>query len=299
MAVTGPVDEVTKYSRIRLFISFLVLAAMVAACLAGPERPCPVENSVESPAVYGEYLEWQEVRGIFPRYGKAEVVDFETGLKCSVQRRAGSHHADVQPLTAGDTEIMKQIFGGKWSWNRRAVLVLAGGRRIAGSMNGMPHGGGSIRGNNFPGHFCIHFRGSKLHVTGREDLAHRIMVWKAAGLVDQMMAKSSPEEVLKVFFTALDQRELNIAARAAYFHSPAELIDLHRKAAGIERIGLSRLSPSAGGKVEVSLGVVFSGGANYQKKGTADMVFHSYCGWRVDYPSVESLLGRGRGEDFD
>ncbi len=72
---------------------------------------------------------------------------------------------------------MKMIYGGKWSWKRKAIIIeLDNGRRIAASMNGMPHGGGAIRENKFYGHFCIHFKDSKTHVTGNIDMAHQIMV---------------------------------------------------------------------------------------------------------------------------
>lgn len=131
---------------------------------------------------YGEYIPWTEVSRIFPRYAVASVVDVETGLSFKVQRRAGQKHADVQPLTRDDTATMKKIYGGQWSWKRRAVLVVTGSHRIAASMNGMPHGAGAIKGNQFPGHFCIHFRDSRTHITNKIDPEHQEMVKKAAGI---------------------------------------------------------------------------------------------------------------------
>lgn len=89
-----------------------------------------------------QMTQWEEVNGILPRYSKFTVVDLETGLKFRVQRRAGSNHADVQPLTPKDTEIMKKIYNGKWSWKRRAIIVISEDGKIAASMHGMPHGGG-------------------------------------------------------------------------------------------------------------------------------------------------------------
>ena len=44
--------------------------------------------------------QWEEVNEILPKYSKFTVVDMETGLEFRVQRRAGSNHADVQPLTS-------------------------------------------------------------------------------------------------------------------------------------------------------------------------------------------------------
>lgn len=285
-----------KYSRIRALITVLVLILMTVMSVFsrdGADRP-EENKSGESDAAYGEYMDWQEVKEIFPKYGNAVVVDLDTGLRFGVQRRGGAYHADVQPLTAGDTEIMKQVYGGKWSWKRRAVLVLAGGRQIAGSMNGMPHGGGQIRGNNFPGHFCIHFRGTKLHINGREDLAHRIMVCKAAGRLEEMMLKSTPEEAVKIFFTALDQEELGLSVRAAYFDDPAELLDFLKKARDIGRVTVHRAAPEGTGLVGVSIGLVFKNSkSSYSKKGNINTVYHPNAGWRVDYSSAAPLMAAG------
>ena len=68
---------------------------------------------------------------------------------------------------------MKSIYGGSWSWNRRPILVKYNGHVYAASMNGMPHGTTTITNNNFPGHFCIHFYGSKTHGTKRVDATHQ------------------------------------------------------------------------------------------------------------------------------
>lgn len=156
-------------------------------------------------ALYGEYLPWEQVKQIFPKYAQCTVQDFETGQQFNVVRRAGSSHADVQPLTARDTEIMKSIYG-KWSWRRRAVLVrLIDGRILAGSMNGMPHGAGAVKGNNFNGHFCIHFRGSKTHSSSRVDPAHQAMIWKSAGVLEEELSSTPAPQVVETFFSILDQ----------------------------------------------------------------------------------------------
>ncbi|HWI55169.1 MAG TPA: hypothetical protein VNT57_05725 [Desulfobacteria bacterium] len=161
---------------------------------------------------FGEFITWSQVRQIFKKYDKARIIDMETGMSFMVQRRAGSEHADVQPLTAEDSDVMKMIYGGKWSWKRRAVIVDTGGHRLAGSMNGMPHGAGAIGGNKFNGHFCIHFRDSRLH-SKKEDPAHQLMVWKAAGVTDKMMANAEPAKVLEVMLTALEQGDVNLALK--------------------------------------------------------------------------------------
>ena len=81
-------------------------------------------------------------------------------------------------LTAINTKIMKSIYG-HWSWKRRAILVRYNGHVYAASMNGMPHGTQTITGNNFDGHFCIHFYGSKTHGSKKVDAMHQKCVKEA------------------------------------------------------------------------------------------------------------------------
>jgi LysM repeat protein len=126
-----------------------------------------------------EYIDWREANLLFPHGAIARLIDVDTGLSFKVKRYYGHLHADIEPLTAQDTETMKKIYG-SFSWERRAVVVEIGGRYIAGSINGMPHGNYSIKNNNFPGHFCLHFRNSRIHKTGLIDSAHQAAVKKAA-----------------------------------------------------------------------------------------------------------------------
>lgn len=168
----------------------------------------------EETQIYGEYLAWEEVKQLFPKYSEANISDFETGLSFRVQRRGGTYHADVQPLTAEDSAIMKRIFKNEWTWKRRAaILNLDNGRNIAASINGMPHGGGSIQGNNFNGHFCIHFRDSKTHCSRKVDLAHKMMIWKAANIFEERMQQIDALETVKIILTAIGQEDMNIVER--------------------------------------------------------------------------------------
>lgn len=112
----------------------------------------------------------------FKKYTTAIVTDVLTKKSFTVIRKGGTNHADVEPLTAKDTAIMKSIYGGKWSWDRRAVWVEIEGTLYAGSMNGMPHGKEIINNNNFAGHFCIHFTGSRTHATNRVDARHQAAI---------------------------------------------------------------------------------------------------------------------------
>ncbi len=156
---------------------------------------------------YGRLLRWQEADRIFYRKSVFTVQDVETGLSFRVQRRAGHDHADVQPLTREDTKVMNFIYGGKWSWKRRAIVVRLGEERVAASMNGMPHGGDGIPKNDFSGHFCIHFLESTTHKSTVPDVAHQMMVYKAAGQSRDFTETATPELLAESLVHALNERD--------------------------------------------------------------------------------------------
>ncbi|MEB3100730.1 hypothetical protein [Ferviditalea candida] len=159
---------------------------------------------------YGKKISWNEANHMIAKKSKFSVIDLETGLRFQVQRRAGSSHADVQPLTKQDTAIMKKIYQGKWSWKRRAILVQKDNQFFAASMNGMPHGGDGIPNNDFRGHFCIHFLNSATHGSGNVDLTHQLMVYKAAGKLQEYIEQASPYEIVDTFFIAVNQQDLEL-----------------------------------------------------------------------------------------
>lgn len=131
---------------------------------------------------YGELIPWPDVDELFPRGSTATLQDFETGKQFRIYRLFGGNHADCEPLTPADTKIMKEIYGGQWSWDRRAALLLLDGRSIAASMAGMPHGTSEdITDNNFAGMFDLHFYKSRTHGTNSIDPAHQAAVHEAAG----------------------------------------------------------------------------------------------------------------------
>lgn len=114
-----------------------------------------------------------------PKGATFTVKDVLTGKTFRCRRWSGGSHMDCEPLTAADTAIMKSIYGGSWSWNRRAILVLYNGHVYAGSQNAMPHGTTTINNNNFDGHFCIHFTGSKTHGSKKVDPDHQAAIKRA------------------------------------------------------------------------------------------------------------------------
>lgn len=120
-------------------------------------------------------IPWSLVNQLWSRGETAQLTDLETSISLEVKRLGGYYHADIEPLTTGDTQSLFKIYGNRWSWERRAVIVRLRNLQIAASINGMPHGQDSIK-NGFPGHFCAHFLGSRIHGSGKVDLEHQIMI---------------------------------------------------------------------------------------------------------------------------
>ncbi|MCL1884906.1 MAG: SH3 domain-containing protein [Defluviitaleaceae bacterium] len=110
-----------------------------------------------------ELLYWSEARNVMTYGTVATIVDVRTGATWEVASFSNGRHADVEPITAEDTAIMLNAFGGRWCWTPRPVLVIINGRTLAASINGMPHAGSTRSGNNMNGHVCLHFRGSSTH----------------------------------------------------------------------------------------------------------------------------------------
>ncbi len=155
---------------------------------------------------------WEAVNHILQKKSTFTVIDVETGKSFEVQRRAGSRHADVQPITKKDTKIMKEIYDGRWSWRRKAVLILANDSLIPASMHGMPHGAGALQ-NGFPGHFCIHFPGSTTHRSGKADLSHHVMILKAAGKIDDYFTSLQAEQLINVFLVTIKNQDQKLAEK--------------------------------------------------------------------------------------
>ncbi len=134
-------------------------------------------------ATVGELVSWPIVDALFPKGSTAILQDFRTGRQFKIYRLFGGNHADCEPLTAEDSAIMKEVFGGQWSWDRRPAILIFNGRAIAASMAGMPHGNSQdIYGNDFDGMFDLHFLNSRTHGTDRVDPEHQAAVREAAGL---------------------------------------------------------------------------------------------------------------------
>ncbi len=140
-------------------------------------RPSDLSPSARSGV---QLTPWSSANSIFPRGSIAKVTHIDSNLVFYAYRHGGTLHADVEPLTAADTAIMRRIYG-SFSWDREAVIVEINGKKMAGSMNGMPHGNYTITNNNYRGHFCIHFLNSRTHGTNRIDAEHQATLKRVPG----------------------------------------------------------------------------------------------------------------------
>lgn len=117
---------------------------------------------------------------LIPKGATFTIMDVYTGETFRAKRWSGYNHLDAEPLNAESTATMKSVYAGSWSWSRRPILILYNEHVYAASMNGYPHGEQTISGNNFDGHFCIHFYNSRTHGTDRVDEEHQYAVSVAA-----------------------------------------------------------------------------------------------------------------------
>lgn len=143
------------------------------------------------------------VENSFDRGDAAQIYDVKSGRTFNIKRTYGYNHADCETLTANDTKIMLEIYGGDWSWVRRPIIVTANGKKYAASMAGMPHAGvdsvsantyvksrsggygagsnlDAVKGNNMNGVFDVHFLNSRTHGTNKVDSKHQQAIKEAA-----------------------------------------------------------------------------------------------------------------------
>ncbi|MDP4093072.1 MAG: LysM peptidoglycan-binding domain-containing protein [Bacillota bacterium] len=169
----------------------------------------PVHNvpvKITPGSQYGEVLDWfKEAQYVFPIGSIGKLTDMQTGKSFMIERTMGANHSDTETLTAADTSIMKNIFGGNWSWNSRPFILDYNGRHFAVSVAGMPHAGvdgapflsnvdnrsdnwgagpnyDEISGNGMDGHFDMYFLNSMTHNTSQYDASHQYNVLVAGGL---------------------------------------------------------------------------------------------------------------------
>ena len=120
-------------------------------------------------------------KSLIPKNAVFTVKDVRSGRTFQARRWAGGNHIDAEPYSKSDTATFKKCYGGRWSWDRRPILIQYRGHVYAASMNGMPHSKyGNVSNNGFEGVFCIHFYKSKTSDTNRVDPLHQAAVNEAA-----------------------------------------------------------------------------------------------------------------------
>lgn len=103
-------------------------------------------------------LSWQTEIKPYVKSGQTfTVYDPNTGLGWKLVFYSLGRHADSQPASWQDTQIMNRSFGST-SWNIHPVYVLLpSGQWTMATMHNRPHLYGSITDNGFGGHLCVHF----------------------------------------------------------------------------------------------------------------------------------------------
>ena len=111
------------------------------------------------------------------RYGYIYGID--SGVTVKIKRMGGHSHADCEPATAADARKLKKLAGGSYSWNCEPVILHAGGKYVACSINTTPHGDQTITDNGYDGQFCLHMVGSKTHGSDSVNEEHQNAIDRA------------------------------------------------------------------------------------------------------------------------
>lgn len=176
--ITGYFGEITEDA----VLSFQAVNSLDADGIVGPATRKKLDSSSAKKRPEVIEMDWykSDVSDlVYKRGGTAKIIDCRTGTVINIRRVGGSNHMDVEPLNSEDTAKLKKIYGGSWSWHRRPVILIADGKYIAASINGMPHGAEISTSNGFDGQFCLHTTNSKTHETDRVDSAHQDCIEEA------------------------------------------------------------------------------------------------------------------------
>ena len=106
-----------------------------------------------------ELLHWfDDVKPYLQRNREFTVYEPVSGKQWKMRLYSAGNHADSEPLTKEDSQIMYEVWGNQWSWNEKPVYIrLANGTWCIASMPNMPHLTGGLSDNGFEGHTCVHF----------------------------------------------------------------------------------------------------------------------------------------------
>ena len=120
----------------------------------------PGAGQAEGPPVSSvRLLHWFNEIKPSVRVGQTIVVfDPVAKLQWELKFYSLGRHADSEPKTLADTQIMFKAFGNTNTWTPKAVYVkLPSGAWTLAAMHNVPHLSGSVQNNGFDGHLCVHF----------------------------------------------------------------------------------------------------------------------------------------------
>ena len=135
-----------------------------------------------------QLLHWlDEIKPSLKTGQNLQVYEPDSGISFTLYVMSRGRHADVEPLTADDTEKMMNAWGGKESWTPKDVYIgLPDGRWTLATMHNVAHGSQVISGNNYDGQNCVHFLRDMSECIdkdpdyGVQNQAARRKAWKAA-----------------------------------------------------------------------------------------------------------------------
>lgn len=147
-----------------------------------PDSSTTIVGGVAVSAKNVKYEYWYStVRSECKKYPYCTLYDPESGISWQVHMFSYGKHAEIEPLTAADTEKMNQVCGVE-DWTPQVVWVIFadGTIRIA-TTHSVPHGVQHNTSNNFAGHCCLHFPRTLAQVTaiGPYATKHQTAVDKA------------------------------------------------------------------------------------------------------------------------
>ena len=122
------------------------------------------------------YANWYtEIRSRAKLMPDVVIYDPDTGLHYNLHMFSFGKHADAEPVTKEDVEIMNRIIG-EDDWSPKYVWVIfSDGRGYIGSTHSKGHTVDHNSANGLTGHICLHFPRimSEAEATGPYAVSHQ------------------------------------------------------------------------------------------------------------------------------
>lgn len=161
------VSALLKYNYMSSSSNWLNAGQKIAINGYAPRNFSVIPGESASPARVGKLVDWfKDGQYILTKNKVFTIVDKRTGKQFKVKMMGGYNHSDVEPVAKSDTDAMKSLFGGKWTWSPRPVVIYVDGMNIAGSLSGMPHSFDTVSANGVAGHYDLYLANSKPHKEG-------------------------------------------------------------------------------------------------------------------------------------